>query len=87
MKTKIKSYGDEATGFHDKEVPKVGSNHTCLAIISLDSAFKKMKTIVCKCFIRMQIHWKEKLVSKHINDYLRDFSDSGESDEEWISVK
>ena len=52
MKTKIKSYGDEATVFHDKEVPKVGSNHTCLAIISLDSTLKKMKTIVCKCFYK-----------------------------------
>ena len=25
-KTKIKSYGGEATDFHDSEVPKVGSN-------------------------------------------------------------
>ena len=41
MKTKIKSYGDKATDFHDKEIPTVGSNHTCLAVISLDSALKK----------------------------------------------
>ena len=27
LKTKIKSYGDEATDFHDKEIPQVGSNH------------------------------------------------------------
>ena len=32
LKTKIKSYGDEV---------KVDSNHTCLAVISLDSALKK----------------------------------------------
>ena len=41
LKTKIKSYGDEATDFHDKEMPKAGSNHTCLALIITDSALKK----------------------------------------------
>ena len=34
LKTKIKSYVGEATGFHDKEISKVDSNHTCLAEIS-----------------------------------------------------
>ena len=28
LKTKIKSYGDETTDFHDKEIPKVGFNYT-----------------------------------------------------------
>ena len=41
MKTKIKPHGDKVTGFHDKETPKVGSNHTCLGVISLDSVLKK----------------------------------------------
>ena len=40
-KTKIKSRGDEVTDFYDKKIPKIESNHTCLAIISLDSAVKK----------------------------------------------
>ena len=35
---KTKSYCDKATGFHDKEIPKVGSNHTCLAVITIDSS-------------------------------------------------
>ena len=39
--TKIKSYGDELTSFYYKEIPNVDSNHTCLAVISLDSALKK----------------------------------------------
>ena len=34
LKTKIKSYGDEASDFHDNEMPKVGFNHTCLAVIN-----------------------------------------------------
>ena len=41
LKTKIKSHGDEVTDFHDKKIPKVDSSHTCLAVISLDSALKK----------------------------------------------
>ena len=41
LKAKIKSAGDEATDFYDKNISKVGSNYTCLAVISLDSALKK----------------------------------------------
>ena len=41
LKTKIKSHSDEVTDSYDKEIPKMGSNHTCLAQISLDSALKK----------------------------------------------
>ena len=38
LKTKMKSHDDEVTNFYDK---KVDSNHSCLAVISLDSALKK----------------------------------------------
>ena len=41
LKTKIKSHRDEVTDFYDKEIPKVHSNHTCLAVLSMDSALKK----------------------------------------------
>ena len=41
LKTKIKSHSDEITDFYNKKIPKADSNHTCLAVISLDSAFKK----------------------------------------------
>ena len=41
LKTKIRSYHGEATYFYDKGVPKVGSNHTYLAVISFDSVLKK----------------------------------------------
>ena len=37
---KKKYHGDEVTGFYDKKIPEVDSNHTCLAVISLDSALK-----------------------------------------------
>ena len=41
LKTIIKSHNDEVTDFYDKKIPKVDSNHTFLAVISLDSALKK----------------------------------------------
>ena len=41
MKTKINSYCVEVTDFCDKEISKVDSNHTYLAVISLDSALNK----------------------------------------------
>ena len=34
LKTKIKSYCDEATHFYNKEITKVNSNYTCLAAIN-----------------------------------------------------
>ena len=40
-KTKIKSYCDEVTGCHDKEMSKAGSYQTCFKVISIDSAFEK----------------------------------------------
>ena len=41
LKIKIKSNGDEATDFHDKQIPQAGSDCTCLAIITIDSSLKK----------------------------------------------
>ena len=41
MKTEIKSHGHQVTDFYDMKIPKVDSNYTCLAVISLDSALKK----------------------------------------------
>ena len=60
MQTKAKSYGDEATGFYDKEVPKVDSNHTYLAIISLDSIFKKDENYYSQVFLKECEHIENK---------------------------
>ena len=40
LKTKTKSYSDKATDFQDREVPKVDTNYTCLAVTSLDYVLK-----------------------------------------------
>ena len=41
LKIKITTNGDEVTDFYDKEIPWVDSNHTVLAVISLDSDLNK----------------------------------------------
>ena len=52
MKTKTKSHVDEVTDFYDKEIPKVDSNHTCLAVISLDFALKKVESCYPQVFLK-----------------------------------
>ena len=63
LKTKRNSHGDEVTDFYDKEAPKVNSNHTCLAVNSLDSALKKYEKYYpqvflkeVKCIEKKQLH-------------------------------
>ena len=52
FKTKIKSHGDEVTDFLDEWISKVDSNHTCLAVISLDSAFNKNENYFLQAFLK-----------------------------------
>ena len=82
MKTKIKSHGDEVTDFYDKETPKVRSNHTCLAVISLDSVLKKDENYHPQVFLR-ECNYIQKKVVRHIHHNLKDFPySSGKPDEE-----
>ena len=81
MKTKIKSHGDEVADFYDKRIPKMESNHTCLAVISLDSALKKDENYYPQVFLK-ECKYIEKKVIRHINDNLSDSSSDDESDEE-----
>ena len=53
LKSKIKSHGDEVTDFYDKEVAKVDSNHTCLAVISLDYVLKKEENYYPELFLKV----------------------------------
>ena len=50
LRNKIRSNGDEVTDVSVKEIPKIGSNHTCLAVISLDSALKKDENYYVQVF-------------------------------------
>ena len=42
-KNQNKSYRDEASDFHDKKIPKLGFNYTCLAVVLIDFVLKKDK--------------------------------------------
>ena len=87
LKTKIKFHDDKVTGFHDEKVPKVDSNHTCLSVISLDSALKKDNSYFLQVFLKKQCKRFEKKVVRHIHDNLSDFSYfSSKSDEESIKI-
>ena len=46
LKTKINYHCDEVTDIYNKEIPKVDSNHTCLAVISFGSTLKKDENII-----------------------------------------
>ena len=67
MKTIIKSHDDEATDFSNKKIPKVESNHTCLAVISLDSALNKDDNHYPGVFLK-EFKYIEKKVIRHINE-------------------
>ena len=45
LKIKIKSDNDEAADFHNKNIPKVGSDYTCLAVILIDFVVRKRWTL------------------------------------------
>ena len=52
MKTKLKSYGDEATDFCNKEMPKAGFNYTILGVILLDFVSKKNENFYMQVFLK-----------------------------------
>ena len=60
LKTKIKHRGDKVTDFYDKEIPKVDSNPTCLAVVSLDSALKKDENYYPQVFLKECKYIKKK---------------------------
>ena len=78
LKTKVRPYGDEVTDFHDKEIPKVDSNHTCLAVISLDSALKKVENYNLEVFLKEHKYIEKKVIRHLIDDLESSFDDSDE---------
>ena len=51
--------------FYDKKIIKVGSNHSCLAVISLDSACKKDDNYYLQVFLK-ECKYIEKKVVRHM---------------------
>ena len=52
LKTKIKLHDNEVTDFYDKKIPKLDSNHTCLAVITLNSALQKNDSCYLQVFLK-----------------------------------
>ena len=77
LKNKIKSHGNKVTDFYNKKIPKLDSNHTCLAVISLDSALKKDDNYP-PVFLK-ECKYIEKKVVRHIHNNLKEFSYSSDS--------
>ena len=73
LKTKIKSNVDEVTDFYDKKIHKVESNHTCYAVISLDSALNKDGTYSLQVFLK-----ECKCIDKNVIRQIIDDSDESQ---------
>ena len=58
----------------------MGSNHTCLPVITLDFALKKNDNYYLQVFSK-ECKYVDKNVIRYINDNLSDFCSSDESDE------
>ena len=61
---KIKLDGHEAIDFHNKEVPKVDSNHPCLTVITIDSVCVEDGNIYPQAFLKECKCNKKKLLLK-----------------------
>ena len=61
LETKLKSYSDETTDFHNKEIPKAGSNCICLAVTTIDSALNRDENYYPKAFLKECKYIEKKL--------------------------
>ena len=52
MKSKLKFYSYVATDFHNKEMPKLDYNHTCLPVTTIYSVFKKDENYYLQAFLK-----------------------------------
>ena len=67
----MKSHGNEAIDFSDKKVTNVDSNHTSLAVISLDFALKEDGNYHPEVFLKKSNYIEKKVVT-HTNENLSD---------------
>ena len=80
LKTKVQSHGDKVTDFYDKEIPKLDSNHTCLAVISFDSALNKYGNYYPQVFLKDCKYIKKKVIRHITGDLESSSDDSDDSD-------
>ena len=80
LRTKINVHNDEVADFYNKEMPKVDSNYTCLAVINLYSTLKKDDNYYPEVILKGCKYIKKKVV-RHNHDNLSNFFSSDESDD------
>ena len=69
MKTKIRSYGDEATDFYSSKIPEAGCNYMCWSVLVIDSALKKDENYYLQVLLKeCKYTEKEKKVIRYITD-------------------
>ena len=78
VKTRINVHGDEVTNFYDKNVAKMDSNNTCLAVISLNSTLNKDGNYYLHVFLKECKYIVKKVIRRFIDDLESSFHDSGE---------
>ena len=60
---------DEVTDFYDKIIPKLDPNHTCLAVISLDSVLKKESNYYPQMLLIECKYTGKKVVSMFMSEF------------------
>ena len=77
LKAKIKSYNRKInTNFHNKNVPKEGSQFICLPVILIDSFFRTGKNYYPQVFVEeCKYSVKEKRIPEYITDDIENSSD------------
>ena len=79
LKTKTKSYDDEAIDFHYKEIPKVGPIQSCLAVILIDFVLEKDENYYPQIFLKECKYIKKgKIVIRYISNDLKVLSDDSD---------
>ena len=71
LQTKINTNVNEVTDFYEKKIPTLDSHHTCLAVLSLDSALKKDDSCFLQVFFK-ECKYIEKKVIRGKNENLSD---------------
>ena len=64
---KIMNKSDEITNFYDKDIPKVDSSHTCLAVSSSNFVLNKNENYYLQWFLKYCTYIKKKLIRHVIN--------------------
>ena len=71
---KGKPYGHKVIYFYDKEIPKLDSIHTCLAVISFDSAFNKDGSYYPQILLKEYKYIEEKVIRHSTHDLESSFN-------------